>query len=89
MDLVNGKYLKPLIAISKQQLKHYLEVSGLEWREDSSNQDPQYTKRNAIRLKLIPLLSDLSGGYDSFSKRLFALSDQSLAVHTLLDEMVR
>ena len=60
----------------------------MEWREDKSNQDAAYGKRNAVRLKLMPLLAELAGGRESLSNRLFALSDQSLQVRNLLEDEV-
>jgi len=40
---------RPLLNMSKADLKQYAERNGLEWREDSTNRDVRY-KRNRIRL---------------------------------------
>jgi tRNA(Ile)-lysidine synthase len=48
--------LRPLLAVSKQELLEYAQNHQLEWREDSTNADDRYT-RNYIRHHLVPRLS--------------------------------
>ena len=47
--------LRPLLAVSRQQVVEHLRTRGLEWREDPSNQDPALL-RNRVRHELIPYL---------------------------------
>jgi len=47
--------LRPLLMTPKEELTVFLRAHGLSWREDSSNQDPAFT-RNRIRHSVIPLL---------------------------------
>jgi tRNA(Ile)-lysidine synthetase-like protein len=54
-------FARPLIQLRKEEIKEYLIVNQLCWREDSSNEEPKYL-RNRIRNELIPLLEDLVGG---------------------------
>lgn len=44
--------LRPLLHLPKSHIKAYADVNKLEWREDSTNQDPRY-KRNYIRNELL------------------------------------
>jgi tRNA(Ile)-lysidine synthase len=50
-----GLILRPLLEISKFELKQFMLERGLTWREDSSNTDTTFT-RNWVRLELMPKL---------------------------------
>ncbi|UTW64175.1 tRNA lysidine(34) synthetase TilS [bacterium SCSIO 12741] len=50
---VRHKTLRPLLALSRQEINQYVEKNKISYREDSSNQSTDY-QRNAIRLKVIP-----------------------------------
>lgn len=47
---------RPLLHVPKQHLVQYAKANGLNWREDSTNQDMRY-KRNYVRNQLITKLS--------------------------------
>lgn len=47
--------VRPLLAITRQEVEQYLNRLGQTWREDSSNQDLRHA-RNRIRHELLPLL---------------------------------
>ena len=51
----NRQVFRPLLGVSKTQLEQYLRQHHFVWREDSSNQDPQFT-RNWLRLEVMPHL---------------------------------
>lgn len=87
MKVVDGAFLRPLIGISKAQAVHYLETRGLQWREDPSNQSRVY-KRNRVRLDLVPLLAELSGGDAALASRLEELSEQSGDLRRWIDQQV-
>ncbi len=53
----NGVIVRPLLAFTPRALREYLGAQNLAWREDSTNQDPYWT-RNRIRLELLPLLRE-------------------------------
>lgn len=55
------RVVRPLLAVSRQELRLALEEAGYSWREDASNQDERYL-RNAVRHELLPLMERLSGG---------------------------
>lgn len=62
-----GKYLRPLLNISKLQIIQYMEGLNLKWSEDSSNSERKY-KRNIIRLDLIPKLESFVGGKETLKR---------------------
>ena len=51
----NGHVIRPLLDVSRQELRTYLAERGQTFREDESNADLEVT-RNRIRHELIPLL---------------------------------
>ena len=55
MPLRDGKYIRPLIEISRDEIISFLEEAGISYRQDSSNMSNVYL-RNKIRLELLPYL---------------------------------
>jgi tRNA(Ile)-lysidine synthase len=55
MPAVRGLIVRPLIRVSRADIMNYLQSHELQFREDSSNAQRQYT-RNRIRLDLLPAL---------------------------------
>ena len=55
MTTVSGRYLRPLLDESKQEILQYLAKKGLSYREDSTNYERDAT-RNRIRLDVMPAL---------------------------------
>lgn len=51
----DGKLLRPLLGVSRQQLLDYASTAGLRWIEDQSNIDTVHD-RNYLRHQVIPLL---------------------------------
>ncbi len=51
----NGKYIRPLIEITRDEIKEFLSKKGIKYVIDKSNRDMKFT-RNKIRHNLIPLL---------------------------------
>lgn len=81
-------FIKPLLEFSKQQLRDYLSVQKLEWKEDPTNQSNKY-KRNALRHDVIPVVSEFCGGLNALHSRLMTLADQSTLVREWIDKEVR
>lgn len=49
--------VRPLIDLTHEELCRYLEVAGIAWREDESNQDTSYL-RNFVRHRVIPVANE-------------------------------
>lgn len=88
MKAINGPYFRPILGLSKQEIEQYLTLRGLEWREDSSNQSRDY-KRNRVRLDLLPLMADLTGGKAALGARLAQIAQQSEDLQEWIDTEVR
>ncbi|KAJ1423907.1 hypothetical protein B484DRAFT_451739, partial [Ochromonadaceae sp. CCMP2298] len=88
MKKVDGPFLRPLLGFTKSQLQQYLTCRDLPWREDASNQSREY-KRNAVRLDLLPLMAELSGGGEALNNRLEHLVSQSEDMREWLDVEVK
>ncbi len=56
MQPVQGRRIRPLLAVRRQEILEYLKSNGAEWKEDSTNESQEYT-RNRIRRNLIPCLT--------------------------------
>jgi tRNA(Ile)-lysidine synthase len=57
MAPVRGVFVRPLIDIDREEVERFVEESGIEYVEDSSNQSTRYL-RNALRLDLIPFIKE-------------------------------
>ena len=55
---VNGRVVRPLLCLSRQDIMDYLEAHGLSYVLDSTNAQAVY-RRNRIRLQVLPLLEDI------------------------------
>jgi tRNA(Ile)-lysidine synthase len=53
--VIDGRVVRPLLKIERQEIEDYLQEKRLEYRTDESNLDPLFT-RNRIRIDLIPYL---------------------------------
>jgi len=56
---VRGKFIRPLIAIQRKEIKQYLEGERIDFIVDSSNLKKDYL-RNKIRLSLMPLIEEMN-----------------------------
>ena len=57
ISLKSGKYVRPLLNITKSEISEYLESKNISWREDSTNLYNDFL-RNKIRNELIPSLKE-------------------------------
>lgn len=48
--------IRPLLSTSREEVRAWAAAEGIEWREDSSNQDPRFA-RNRLRNEAIPYLN--------------------------------
>ena len=54
MQPCNGMYIRPLLWAFREQIKKFAIENGIQWREDSTNQDTIFL-RNKIRHNLMPV----------------------------------
>ena len=54
------RVVRPLIGLRREEVRCLLADFGLEWREDSSNRDPRFT-RNRVRHEVLPWIEDACG----------------------------
>jgi tRNA(Ile)-lysidine synthase len=54
----DGRLVRPLLSVTREQTTAYCEERGLAWRDDSSNDEPSYA-RNRVRLGLAPALAEI------------------------------
>lgn len=59
MNIIAGHLIRPLLDFSKEEILSYAEKVGIEWRDDSSN-DQTYYKRNFVRKEVVPKLEELN-----------------------------
>ena len=78
-----GNFGRPLLDVSKDQLREFLTSRSIAWREDASNADAVYL-RNRVRAELVPLLRELTHG--PLEARLRAITTQSRLLRNWLDE---
>ncbi len=55
MPAGEGRLIRPLLAVSREQTAAYCEARGLGWREDESNDDERFA-RARVRNRLVPAL---------------------------------
>ena len=82
---VRSKYLRPLLAVSRQQLLDYAEHYGLTWCDDESNLDLRYT-RNYIRHAVMPVLASR---YPSAASQFAAAAARFADAQNLLEDLAR
>lgn len=88
MEPISGPFVRPLLHLQKEDLEKYLRTRSLTWREDISNQSREY-KRNRVRLDLLPLMEELTGGKEALQRRLLTFAEQSQQMRALLIHSVR
>ena len=69
---VRGKIIRPMLQTTSAEVLRYLEEKGIPHVEDSSNLEDDYT-RNKIRHRVVPVLRDISLGFDESLIRCAAL----------------
>ena len=82
MSRRDGKFGRPLLDVSKDELRDYLTSRSIPWREDASNDDSAFL-RNRVRAELVPLLRELTHG--PLEERLHSITTQSEHLRSWLD----
>lgn len=59
----NDGVIRPMLELTREQVRAFAETSGLRWREDESNADME-RPRNAIRVQVVPALRQINPSAD-------------------------
>lgn len=82
---VRGKFIRPMLNISRAEIEDYLNSKGINWREDATNAELSYL-RNKIRHTLIPALNTVFDGWQTgLSKTLEKLSYENSFIQSIYD----
>lgn len=81
----NGRLLRPLLSIGREEIEIYARRHGLEWIEDESNADTRYS-RNFLRRKIMP---ELQGRFPAATRTLAAAASRFAEARDLLDDLAR
>ncbi len=79
-----GRLIRPLLGVTREQTAAYCEAQGLGWREDESNADERYA-RTRVRHGLLPALRAVHPAAEANVLRTAALLREETE---LLDELV-
>jgi tRNA(Ile)-lysidine synthase len=76
MPVRNGRFVRPLLETTREEVISYLKDKNIPWREDSTNTEDIFL-RNKIRHRLIPVLNEF---FPSWKKGIGSMAEiQSLA----------
>jgi tRNA(Ile)-lysidine synthase len=75
----DGRLVRPLLGVTREQTAAHCEARGLAWREDASNAEPAYA-RNRVRGELLPALRSLHPAAEANVLRTLALLRDEAAV---------
>jgi len=75
------RFVRPMLAVTREEVIAYLEERNLQWQEDKTNAECTY-RRNYIRHRLLPALqADCAG---SLAEQLFVLSRSARGYYDLV-----
>lgn len=79
-----GPVIRPLLALSSEEVRAYLKERNITWREDSSNAEDAYL-RNYARNRIIPVIR---GRFPSWESTLFRLGEHAAESESLLGDLL-
>jgi tRNA(Ile)-lysidine synthase len=80
-----GRLVRPLLGVSRAETAAHCAARGLAWREDASNDAPEFA-RNRLRAELLPALRSLHPAAEANVLRTLALlRDEAAVLDALLD----
>ena len=79
----DGRYVRPLLYVTREAIVGYLRRKGLAWQEDASNLDQRFL-RNRVRHELLPLLASYN---PTIAERLAATAESLAADGELLERL--
>jgi tRNA(Ile)-lysidine synthase len=75
----DGRLVRPLLTVTRAETAAHCRARGLEWREDASNDAPDFA-RNRLRATLVPALRELHPAAEANILRTLALLRDEAAV---------
>ena len=84
MATQDGRVLRPMLHLSRSDIRALAETNGWHWREDASNASSKYL-RNRIRHELLPLLEDIKPGSVAHIQR---LAGRARELHDLISPIL-
>jgi tRNA(Ile)-lysidine synthase len=87
IQAASGKVRRPLLFATREDINHYAEQEGIDYREDSSNSKTNYI-RNRIRLKVLTELREINPSLSkTFANTLEILNQEQKVLDILLTEL--
>jgi tRNA(Ile)-lysidine synthase len=85
---INGKFVRPLLLFSNDEIKAYAKENDIKWRDDSSNKSVKYL-RNKLRHEVAPILKEINPSLlQSFQSTLENLKGASAIVKESVDSFL-
>jgi len=86
---INGKFVRPLLPFSSQDIEQYAKDNQIKWRDDSSNQSVKYL-RNKLRHEVVPILKEINPSLlQSFQNTLHNLKGSSVITTHAIDGFLK
>lgn len=82
---VNGRVVRPLLEVSREEVMAYLKGIGQEFVTDSTNLQPDFV-RNKIRLQILPLLEEIN---PQVREKISSTIHHLRGVETIYDRVVK
>ena len=84
-----GRLVRPLLAVTREEVREYLRARGLEWREDPSNADRRFA-RARVRHDVIEALRELSPGVErTIAETARQLRDEAEVLGAVVDDALK
>jgi len=84
-----GRLVRPLLAVTREEVRHYLRRRGLEWREDPSNADRRFA-RARVRHDVLDALRELSPAVErTIAETAHQLRDEAEALDAAVKDALR
>ena len=81
-----GRLVRPLLAVTREEVRDYLRARGLEWREDPSNADRRFA-RARVRHDVLDALRELSPAVErTIAETARQLRDEAAVLDAAVDE---
>jgi tRNA(Ile)-lysidine synthase len=81
----NRNIIRPFLNVSRKEIEEYIRTKALPYYEDSSNKKDIY-KRNMIRNRVIPVLSDIQPGFEkNLERMIFFFREEKAFLHRIVN----